>query len=183
MKLYFFQHARARMADRVGLTERDIRLLGISAFWPKRGAGGGRSAAWHGALDHQSLQALEVRLGGTLCSPGPTGFRLTELGEKVLRAALTARDAILHAEDELAESMCALTGELALRIADHTISNPRMPDRGGHRPVPRRGAGGGDASFHPAAALTGRGHPDAAAGIRGRRGAGGALQAGGAAAV
>jgi DNA-binding transcriptional LysR family regulator len=120
------------MTDRVRLSERDLRLLGI--FRVLAEAGGLTAAEAKLGMERstisRSLQALEGRVGGTLCLRGPTGFKLTELGEKVFGAALAARDAILRAEEKLAESMGTLTGELMLGIADYTITNPecRIPE-------------------------------------------------------
>jgi DNA-binding transcriptional LysR family regulator len=115
------------MAKRVRLTERDLRLLGI--FRVLAEAGGLTAAEATLGMERSTisrhLQALEGRMGGRLCSRGPTGFKLTELGQKVFRAALTARDAITHAEDELADSLGGLMGELDLGIADYTITNPQ----------------------------------------------------------
>jgi LysR family transcriptional regulator, transcriptional activator for bauABCD operon len=124
-EVVFFARKRA-MTDRIRLTERDFRLLGI--FRVVAEAGGVTAAEERLGMERstisRSLQALEGRVGGTLCSRGLTGFKLTELGEKVFRASLAARDAILRAEDKLAESMGTLTGELMLGIADYTITNP-----------------------------------------------------------
>ena len=114
------------MKERIRLTERDLRLLGI--FRVLAEAGGLTAAEARLGMERSTisrhLQALEGRVGGKLCARGPTGFELTPLGEKVFRAALAARDAMLRAEDELDQSMNGLTGEVSLGIADNTITNP-----------------------------------------------------------
>lgn len=113
------------MKDRIKLTDRDLRLLGI--FRVLAEAGGLTAAETVLGMERSTisrhLQALEGRVGGILCSRGPKGFELTALGHKVFRAALAARDATLRAEAELSQSITGLTGKLFLGVADNTITN------------------------------------------------------------
>lgn len=120
------------MKKRVTIGERDLRLLRIFRLVAEAG---GLSAAeaklgMERSTISRHLQALEGRLGGLLCSRGVSGFELTELGQNVFKAALTAQDAISRVQDELDQSLNGLTGELFIGIADNTITNPgcRIPE-------------------------------------------------------
>lgn len=112
--------------ERARLTERDLRLLSIFRVLVE--ANGLTAAERRLGMERSTisrhLQALEARVGGTVCTRGPSGFQVTEFGHRVYRAALAARDATLRAEDVLTEAVNGLSGKLLLGIADNTISNP-----------------------------------------------------------
>ena len=112
--------------SRIRLTERDLQLLSIFGMLVETGGltAAEASLGMERSTISRHLQALEGRVGGTLCTRGPAGFQVTELGQKVYRAALAARDATLRAEEVLTEAVKGLSGKLLLGVADNTISNP-----------------------------------------------------------
>jgi DNA-binding transcriptional LysR family regulator len=63
---------------------------------------------------HRRLQALENRLGRQLVKRHPTGYRLTELGEKVRSYAEGVEDAVAAFERRLAANENELTGTIRL---------------------------------------------------------------------
>jgi len=112
--------------ERIRLTERDLRLLSIFRVLVETGGltAAETSLGMERSTISRHLQALEGRVGGTLCTRGPAGFQVTEFGHKVYQAALAARDATLRAEEALTEAVNGLSGKLLLGVADNTISNP-----------------------------------------------------------
>ncbi len=108
------------------LDENDLRLMRI--FRVVAESGGLTAAELRLNMERstisRSIKALEVRLGGCLCLRGPMGFELTELGESVLRAAISACDTLDAIRDELNRTRNLLTGEVFLGIADNCLTNP-----------------------------------------------------------
>jgi DNA-binding transcriptional LysR family regulator len=113
------------------MDERLLRLLRI--FRAVAEAGGLTAAEARLRMERSTisrhLQALEQRLGGTLCARGPSGFALTELGRAALQAAIAASDSLDALRDRLERARDAMDGELRLGLAESCIGNPdcRLP--------------------------------------------------------
>lgn len=109
-----------------GLSENDLRLMRI--FRVVAESGGLTAAELRLNMERSTisrhLKALEHRLGGCLCLRGPSGFELTDFGEKVLGAAITACDMLDAVRDDLNRARNILTGDLVIGIADNCLSNP-----------------------------------------------------------
>jgi DNA-binding transcriptional LysR family regulator len=109
------------------LDESHLRLLRI--FRAVAEAGGLTAAESRLSMERSTisrhLQALETKLGGTLCYRGPAGFELTEFGHVTLRAAVAASEMLDTLRDELNQARNAVSGELHLGIADACLTNPR----------------------------------------------------------
>ncbi|MCO6404511.1 MAG: LysR family transcriptional regulator [Aurantimonas endophytica] len=109
------------------LTENDLRLMRIFRVVAESG---GLSAAelrlnMERSTISRHIKALELRLGGCICLRGPSGFELTELGQTVLQAAISACDTLDTVRDRLNQARNILTGDLVVGIADNCLSNPR----------------------------------------------------------
>lgn len=109
------------------ITEADLRLLRI--FRAVAEAGGLTAAETKLGMERSTISrhllALETRLGGRLCFRGPTGFELTDFGEKALHASIAACDALEIVRHELNLARNIMSGELNIGIADNCLSNPR----------------------------------------------------------
>lgn len=108
------------------VTEQDLRLLRIFRVVAEAGGLTAAEAALHmeRSTISRHIQALEAKLGGSLCARGPGGFGLTELGRCALRAAITAEDMLAQVRDDLNRARWAVTGDLRLGIADNCMTNP-----------------------------------------------------------
>lgn len=73
------------------------------------------------------LSNLEQRLGMVLCERGRGGFRLTEKGERVYQATRRMFAALDDFTAETASLRGLLMGELAIGLADSTVTDPRSP--------------------------------------------------------
>jgi len=71
------------------------------------------------------LQALETRLGLTLCRRGRAGFALTADGQRVYESALRLIESMDAFRDEVHDMHQALVGRLALGLFDKTVTNPQ----------------------------------------------------------
>ena len=113
------------------MDERQLRLLLI--FRAVAEAGGLTAAEARLRMERSTisrhLQALEQRLGGTLCARGPSGFALTALGQAALQAAIDAADSLEALRDRLDQARDAVEGELRLGLAESCVGNPecRLP--------------------------------------------------------
>lgn len=113
------------------MDERQLRLLLI--FRAVAEAGGLTAAETRLRMERSTisrhLQALEQRLGGTLCERGPSGFALTELGRAALQAAIEAAASLDLLRDRLDQARDAVGGELRLGLAESCVGNPacRLP--------------------------------------------------------
>jgi DNA-binding transcriptional LysR family regulator len=109
------------------LDESHLRLLRI--FRAVAEAGGLTAAESKLSMERSTisrhLQALEVKLGATLCYRGPTGFELTEFGRTALQVAVAAGEVLDTVRDELNRARNAVSGDLHLGIADTCLTNPR----------------------------------------------------------
>lgn len=108
------------------LDENDLRLMRV--FRVVAESGGLTAAELRLHMERstisRSIKTLETRLGGCLCLRGPMGFELTDLGEAVLKAAISACDTLDAIRDELNRARNLLTGDLMLGIADNCLTNP-----------------------------------------------------------
>lgn len=104
----------------------DIRLLRVFRVIV---ASGGLSAA-ELALNigrstiSRHLADLETRLGIKLCNRGPSGFTLTQEGERVLEASTELLGAIDTFQARVNEMHEHLVGRLSIALFDQTITNP-----------------------------------------------------------
>lgn len=109
------------------ITETDLRLLRI--FRAVAEAGGLTAAETALGMERSTISrhllALETRLGGRLCFRGPTGFELTDFGQKALHASIAACDALEMVRHELNLARNVMSGELKIGIADNCLSNRR----------------------------------------------------------
>jgi LysR family transcriptional regulator, transcriptional activator for bauABCD operon len=71
------------------------------------------------------IQALETRLGVTLCRRGRAGFALSAEGEHVYQGALKLLDAMDGFRAGVADLREDIAGKLAIGIFDKTASNPQ----------------------------------------------------------
>lgn len=108
------------------VSEQDLRLLRIFRVVAEAGGLTAAEATLHmeRSTISRHLQALEARLGGSLCARGPGGFGLTDLGRDALRAAITAEDMLAQVRDDLNRAQRVVTGDLRLGIADYCMTNP-----------------------------------------------------------
>lgn len=108
------------------LDENDLRLMRV--FRVVAESGGLTAAELRLNMERstisRSIKTLEARLGGCLCLRGPMGFELTELGENVLKAAISACDTLDAIRDDLNRARNLLTGDLMVGIADNCLTNP-----------------------------------------------------------
>ncbi|WP_170384037.1 LysR family transcriptional regulator [Ruegeria atlantica] len=112
------------LATRIGDT--DIRLLRIFKSVVECG---GLSAA-EAELNigkstiSKHLSDLELRLGLKLCNRGPSGFSLTDDGDKVLRAAEELLISVSQFRTEVNEIKEQLVGTVRVALFDQCASNP-----------------------------------------------------------
>jgi DNA-binding transcriptional LysR family regulator len=72
----------------------------------------------------KQLSDLEHRLGMRLCNRGPAGFRLTDEGRPVLRAAEALLDSVRDFRTQVSEVRQKLVGTLRVAAFDQCITNP-----------------------------------------------------------
>lgn len=70
------------------------------------------------------LTDLELRLGVKLCDRGPSGFSLTEEGDRVLEASSRLMSAIDSFQSDIDEVHQRLSGHLSIALFDKTVTNP-----------------------------------------------------------
>jgi DNA-binding transcriptional LysR family regulator len=75
----------------------------------------------------EHMNKLESRVGARLCERGRGGFRLTESGEQVHRAALRLFNSIEDFRHEVSDVDKQLRGTLNIGIIDNTITNMDSP--------------------------------------------------------
>ncbi|WP_237212570.1 LysR family transcriptional regulator [Ruegeria lacuscaerulensis] len=115
---------REILATRIGDT--DIRLLRIFKTVVESG---GLSAAEielniGKSTISKHLSDLELRLELKLCNRGPSGFSLTEDGEKVLRAAEDLLISVSQFRTEVNEIKERMAGTIRVALFDQCTSNP-----------------------------------------------------------
>lgn len=71
--------------------------------------------------------ALEERLGCKLCERGRSGFRITENGVTVLRAAERLFTSVADFQADTAHLRGTMTGELRVGIVDNTVTDEKAP--------------------------------------------------------
>lgn len=72
------------------------------------------------------MAQLESRLGMRLCERGRGGFRLTDKGQHVYRAAYQLEDAMAGFRTQLGDLRGKLIGKLSIGIPDSVISHPDL---------------------------------------------------------
>ncbi|TFF23139.1 LysR family transcriptional regulator [Jiella endophytica] len=109
------------------LTENDLRLMRIFRVVAECGGLTAAEARLHleRSTISRNIKALEERIGDTLCLRGPSGFELTQMGETVLRAAISACDTLDAVRDDLNMARNVMTGDLVIGIADNILTNPK----------------------------------------------------------
>lgn len=71
------------------------------------------------------ISDLETRLGLRLCYRGPSGFKLTDAGDRVLEAATKLFAALDSYSDQIDEIHNKLRGTLSLGLFDQSTTNPQ----------------------------------------------------------
>lgn len=109
-----------------GFLSRDFRLLQLFTRIVEHGGFTQAQAALNLGQSTISTQmaALEQQLGVRLCHRGRGGFRLTEEGERVHRAAQRLFSATSDFQGEVASLRGGLAGDLALYVVDNIATNP-----------------------------------------------------------
>lgn len=107
----------------------DLRLLRVFHALAEHGGFAGAQAELGLTPSTLSihLSNLEQRLGMVLCERGRGGFRLTEKGEHVHVATKRMFAALEDFRAETAALRGMLMGELAIGLADSTVTDPRSP--------------------------------------------------------
>ncbi len=118
------QKTQRTLATRIGDT--DIRLLRIFKTVVESG---GLSAAEielniGKSTISKHISDLEFRLDLKLCNRGPSGFSLTEDGEKVLRAAEELLISVSQFRTEVNEIKEQMAGNIRVALFDQCASNP-----------------------------------------------------------
>jgi DNA-binding transcriptional LysR family regulator len=75
----------------------------------------------------EHMNRLETRIGVRLCERGRGGFRLTESGQQVHRAALRLFTSVEDFRHEISDVDKQLRGKLNIGIIDNTITNTASP--------------------------------------------------------
>ena len=108
------------------LSDVDFRLLRV--FHSVVSCGGVSAAAFELNIGRSTisrhLTALEYRLGVKLCNRGPSGFALTQEGERIYASALQLFSAIHDFQASVDETHQRLTGHLAIAFFDRMTTNP-----------------------------------------------------------
>ncbi|WP_298853197.1 LysR family transcriptional regulator [uncultured Ruegeria sp.] len=112
------------LATRIGDT--DIRLLRV--FKTVAESGGITAAEIELNIGKSTiskhLSDLELRLDLKLCNRGPSGFSLTEDGEKVLTAAEDLLISVSHFRTEVNEIKQQMAGSIRVALFDQCATNP-----------------------------------------------------------
>ncbi|NOE27229.1 LysR family transcriptional regulator [Ruegeria sp. HKCCD6157] len=116
--------SRNKLDTRIGDT--DIRLLRV--FKTVAESGGITAAEIELNIGKSTiskhLSDLELRLGLKLCNRGPSGFSLTEDGEKVLAAAEDLLISVAQFRTEVNEVKQQLAGSIRVALFDQCTTNP-----------------------------------------------------------
>jgi DNA-binding transcriptional LysR family regulator len=110
------------------LDPHDIKLLRVFAKIVESGGFSEAQAELNvsAATISTSMAALESRLGMRLCDRGRVGFKLTNNGQRVWRAAEKLEEAINLFRAEVGELRGKLVGDFGVGIADSTVTNPEL---------------------------------------------------------
>lgn len=108
------------------VSDMDLRLLRIFATVVKCGGFTAAQAELNMSQSNISthISGLEKRLGYRLCERGKGGFRLTEKGQRILKASAAMFDAVDAFRDEAQELSGRLVGDLYLGLADNIATLP-----------------------------------------------------------
>ncbi|AHF75637.1 LysR family transcriptional regulator [Sodalis praecaptivus] len=110
------------------LNERDLRALRIFrvAAQARGFSAAERLLGMTKATISRQIKDIEDRLGARLCTRGPQGFELTDVGRAALRATQEALDALDRIRPEVDAARQVLSGKLALGLTDNVIGNPAV---------------------------------------------------------
>lgn len=108
------------------VSDMDLRLLRIFSTVVKCGGFTAAQAELNMSQSNISthISGLEKRLGYRLCERGKGGFRLTEKGQRILKASAAMFDAVDAFRDEAQELSGRLVGDLYLGLADNIATLP-----------------------------------------------------------
>lgn len=108
------------------VSDMDLRLLRIFSTVVKCGGFTAAQAELNMSQSNISthISGLEKRLGYRLCERGKGGFRLTEKGQRILKASAAMFDAVDAFRDEAQELSGRLVGDLYIGLADNIATLP-----------------------------------------------------------
>ncbi|RWU17222.1 LysR family transcriptional regulator [Pseudomonas alkylphenolica] len=108
------------------VSDMDLRLLRIFSTVVKCGGFTAAQAELNMSQSNISthISGLEKRLGYRLCERGKGGFRLTEKGQRILKASAAMFDAVDAFRDEAQDLSGRLVGDLYLGLADNIATLP-----------------------------------------------------------
>lgn len=108
------------------VTDMDLRLLRIFSIVVKCGGFTAAQAELNMSQSNISthISGLEKRLGYRICERGKGGFRLTEKGQRILKASSALFGAVDAFRDEAQDLAGRLVGDLYLGLADNIATLP-----------------------------------------------------------
>nr|WP_315412726.1 LysR family transcriptional regulator [uncultured Pseudomonas sp.] len=108
------------------VTDMDLRLLRIFAVVVRCGGFTAAQAELNMSQSNISthISGLEKRLGYRICERGKGGFRLTEKGQRILKASSALFGAVDAFRDEAQDLAERLVGDLYLGLADNIATLP-----------------------------------------------------------
>lgn len=108
------------------VTDMDLRLLRIFAVVVRCGGFTAAQAELNMSQSNISthISGLEKRLGYRICERGKGGFRLTEKGQRILKASSALFGAVDAFRDEAQDLAGRLVGDLYLGLADNIATLP-----------------------------------------------------------
>lgn len=108
------------------VTDMDLRLLRIFSIVVKCGGFTAAQAELNMSQSNISthISGLEKRLGYRICERGKGGFRLTEKGQRILKASSALFGAVDAFRDEAQDLAGRLVGDLHLGLADNIATLP-----------------------------------------------------------
>ncbi|WPN44813.1 MULTISPECIES: LysR family transcriptional regulator [unclassified Pseudomonas] len=108
------------------VTDMDLRLLRIFSIVVKCGGFTAAQAELNMSQSNISthISSLEKRLGYRICERGKGGFRLTEKGQRILKASSALFGAVDAFRDEAQDLAGRLVGDLYLGLADNIATLP-----------------------------------------------------------
>ena len=117
---------KARSSVLRNVTDMDLRLLRIFSIVVKCGGFTAAQAELNMSQSNISthISSLEKRLGYRICERGKGGFRLTEKGQRILKASSALFGAVDAFRDEAQDLAGRLVGDLYLGLADNIATLP-----------------------------------------------------------
>jgi len=108
------------------VTDMDLRLLRIFSIVVKCGGFTAAQAELNMSQSNISthISGLEKRLGYRICERGKGGFRLTEKGQRILKASSVMFSAVDAFRDEAQDLAGRLVGDLHVGLADNIATLP-----------------------------------------------------------